>query len=206
LQFQQDKQSFADGNGNATEQIAWQGTRQTGSSGGMIADFKALLLSALSGDAQSAQNAATALSDDLHNNSAAEGLITPQTTAATTTTALSRSASDNTFLNDLKTLIDAAQSGDQSGAQQAAQQVTQDIQNSAAGTSGTSGPSGHQHHHRHHGGGGDSADVDNSSSSVISNSASPVTVSSADSDALSTLGTSSTPGSSASDRQNSTPL
>jgi hypothetical protein len=59
LQSQQDKQSFADGNANAAEQIAWQGTSQTGSSGGVIADFKALLLSALSGDAQTAQNAAT---------------------------------------------------------------------------------------------------------------------------------------------------
>jgi hypothetical protein len=202
LQFQQDTQGFANANTNAgaTASTAPPGNGQTGSQGGVIADFKALLLSALSGDVQGAQNAATSLTSDLQNNSAVPGSTTPQAVAATTTPPSTGSSSNNTFLNDLKALIDAAQSGDQNAAQQAAQQVTQDIQNAAGGTSG---PSGHHHHHHHHAQGSDGANTNSVPLPGVSTSSpSPIV----GSGIITIPGTATTPGTSTSDSQNAIPV
>jgi ribosomal protein S20 len=106
-------------------------------------DLKALLTSALSGDASGVQNAATALQKDLQS---VDG-TTSNTPAPDSASASGQS--QNPFLDDLKALIDAAQSKDTAGMQHAAKDLAQDIQNAIGGApSGKVG--GHHHHHHHH--------------------------------------------------------
>ncbi len=191
LQFQQDQQGFESRDTDARASADPQRNSQTRSAAGVIADFKALLRAALSGDAQGAQNAATSPTNDLQNNLAVQGATTAQALTPATTTASSGSSSNNSFLDNLRALIDAAQSGDQNGARQAAQQLTLDIQNTVGGTNGPRA----RHHHHHDDRGG--ANANNLLSTVVpSTSSSPV--------GTSTDGMSSTPGTSTSDPQNST--
>jgi ribosomal protein S20 len=148
-QFQQDKQAFEGGAGSPSS-TPWQGDSATGQPNSILGDVQSLFLSALSGDAAGAQNAATSLTNDLKNAAGVPVAPASQASSSTTsqpTTASSASNSASAFLNDLKSLIDAAQSGDTNGAQQAALKLAADSQNAIGGPSGATG---HHHHHHHH--------------------------------------------------------
>jgi hypothetical protein len=161
-QFQQDKQAFEGGAGSPSS-TPWQGDSAMGQPNSILGDVQSLFLSALSGDAAGAQNAATSLTNDLKNAAGVPVAPTSQASSSTTsqpTTASSASNSASAFLNDLKSLIDAAQSGDTNGAQQAALKLAADSQNAIGGPSGATGHH-HQHHHHHQEENSDSASFAN---------------------------------------------
>lgn len=138
--FQEDRQSLLAPN---TNDVASSSPSSTDSP--FLDDLKTLLDSALSSDASGVQNAATALQKDLQ---AAFGVATPDSSQSAAIT----SASDqpqNSFADDMKALIDAAQSGDTTGAQTSAKKLAQDIQNAVGAVSGGRVGGHHQHHHHH---------------------------------------------------------
>ena len=99
-------------------------------------DFSDLETDLSSGNLTSAQQAYTALTQDLQN--------------ANQTQSGQQTSGNSQISNDLAAVGSALQSGDLTGAQSAFATLTQDLQNAAQG--GQQTYKGHGHHHHHHGG------------------------------------------------------
>jgi hypothetical protein len=125
--------------------------------GGMEKDLTSLLTAVSSGDASGMQSAAAAVSNDLQSL-----LGTQQATSVPASTQAAASSSPNdptkTLMDDLNSLLTAAQKGDSTSAQAAVQKLAQDLQGSApVGSPGQSPQVEGHHHHHHHAAGGGSA-------------------------------------------------
>jgi hypothetical protein len=120
------------GTGGPSQASAANATDDT-SANSFLDNLKSLLASTLSGDTSGAETAANALQTEIQGVTGG----TPGTTSGA-----GNGSSQNPFVNDLETLISAAQSGDTAGAQQAAGAVAKDLQGAIGG----------HHHHHHHAG------------------------------------------------------
>jgi ribosomal protein S20 len=108
----------------------------------MKTDLSGLMAAAQSGDMGGAQQALQQYQQDQQALIAGNPTGTPGASAG--------GDKQNSFLNDLQSLIGAVQSGDAGGAKTAAAALQKDI-------AGSAGAKGVGHHHHHGGGGGDSA-------------------------------------------------
>ncbi len=116
---------------------------------GMAKDLNSLLSAVSSGDASGLQTAATAVSNDL------QSLLGTQPGASQTANPHATLANDNdptkTVMDDLATLLGAAQKGDTTTAQAAEQKMVQDLQRTnPTGAPGVTQQVGGHHHHHHH--------------------------------------------------------
>lgn len=113
-----------------------------GSDSTFLTDLKSLLGAAQSGDTATVQKAMTALQSDLQslltggsdNSGAAPGSQSGQPP----------------FVDDMKSLLDAAKSGDTKSMQDAAKKIAADIQGAVTQAQGGPQQAGGHHHHHHH--------------------------------------------------------
>ena len=107
-------------------------------------DLSKLLDAVKSGDTDAMKTSATAFAKDLQN------ILGTSSTRSATSTSTDASSTGNPILDDLNTLVQAAQSGDTNAAQTAQQKLQSDMQATEQALG-----AGHAHgHHHHHGGGG----------------------------------------------------
>jgi hypothetical protein len=140
-------------------------------------DLTSLLKAVSSGDANAMETAATAVNKDmqaLFGTDSSTGQSTSTTTSSTQTSSTD-SASDpiKTLMDDLNSLVSAAQKGDTTAAKTAEQKLVQDVQGGPSGSGQTAPPpppppaEGHHHHH-HHGAGSATSTASTSTTSSSS--------------------------------------
>lgn len=123
-----------------------------GSDSTFLTDLKSLIGAAQSGDTGSVQRAMTALQSDLQSLLTSGG----DNTGAAASDAQTGQPS---FVDDIKSLLDAAKSSDTKGMQDAAKKIAADIQNAVAQAQGGPQQAGGHHHHHHHAKPGDAQDA-----------------------------------------------
>lgn len=136
-----------------------------GSDSTFLTDLKSLIGAAQSGDTGSVQKAMTALQSDL------QSLLTnggDNTGAASSDTQTGQPS----FVDDIKSLLDAAKSGDTKGMQDAAKKIAADIQSAVTQAQGGPQQAGGHHHHHHHAKPPESADASSTPAAVATQTAS----------------------------------
>lgn len=123
-----------------------------GSDSTFLIDLKSLIGAAQSGDTGSVQKAMTALQSDLQSLLTNGGDNTGAASADTQT-------GQPSFVDDIKSLLDAAKSGDTKGMQDAAKKIAADIQSAVTQAQGGPQQAGGHHHHHHHAKPPESADA-----------------------------------------------
>ena len=139
VQLQADQKAVLSNTTGSSQGAVGATSADTSSQDAFTADLSALFSAVSTGNPSAMQSTATTLQSDLQTLLGSQSATSAQIASSAASNA---PTSASILLNDLQSLISAAQSGDTSGAQQAMQNLAKDAQGAAASSSG-----GHHHHH-----------------------------------------------------------